>query len=304
MANRSKLIFQESQNKHTSRLIKAAQGISNLQDYTTKPQGVFGSLAIIKIGNITVRSDTLDIEFDIPFDDNLEANEGEIIVYNLSNNTIRQIKSKSKVAIKAGYQGDTGVIFKGYVTKAHTVREGADRVTTIKVIDDIGEKKALELSKNSGVKASTILKELLEKTGLPIAVFKVKRDWTYDKDVSIDETLEAAIKKYSEVCGVSTFTRNGNIYCCALDDLNDDLRFTVTEETGMIDSPTPFEEQSQAEDYKDTLKGYEVKMLLQHRMAAGALVRMKSMDYTGVFRVKSGRHTFNESECVTEIKIV
>lgn len=304
MANRSKVIIQESPNKHTSRLIKAAQGISNLQDYSTKPQGVWGSTATIKSGNVTIKSSELDLEFDIPFDDNLEANEGEIIVYNLSNNTIKQLKSNAKISITAGYEGDTGVIFSGYIRKSKTAREGADKITTIKVIDDIGEKKALELSKNSGVKASTILKELLEKTGLPIAKFKVKRDWTYDSDVSIDETLEAAIKKYSEVCGVSTFTRNGNIYCCALSDLDKDTMFSVTEDTGMIGSPTPFEEESQSEDYKDTLKGYEVTMLLQHRMAAGAVVRMKSNDYSGVFRVKSGRHTFNESECVTEIKIV
>ena len=48
----------------------------------------------IKIGDITIDNEELDCEFDIPFDDDTEADEAEIIVYNISNtNSISKAKA-------------------------------------------------------------------------------------------------------------------------------------------------------------------------------------------------------------------
>lgn len=304
MANESKVILTERKSSHLSHLAKALQSLKDLDDYSTKPDGVWGSVATISCGNVTLKSSELDFEFTIPFDNNLEANEGEIIVYNLSDNTIKQLKNKASLSIVAGYEGDTGVIFKGYICKVSTTYEGADKLTKIKIIDDIGEKQTINISKSGGVKASEILYELLQKTGLPIGKFEIARDWTYENGVTGDESLEAAIKKYSEVCGVSTLTSNGKIYCCSLDKILDNLEFKVCEDTGMIGSPAPFEEESNVEDYVDVVNGYEIEMILQHRMSVGAKVRLDSLMYDGTYYVQSGEHTFNESECKTKIKVV
>lgn len=303
MNQKTKVVLSGSGSKHKSHLVKALQAI-NLKDFSQTPSGVWGSEATIKCGDVTIKSSELDFEFVIPFDDNLEANEGEIIVYNLSDKTILSLHANDSLSVEAGYKGDTGVIFKGFLKKKHTHREGADRITTLKIIDDIGKKESINLSFSSGTKASYILEELLKKTGLPIAKFRVARDWTYDKDVTIDETLESAIKTYSEVCGISTFTRHGSIYSCALSYVPNDGVFNVNTETGMIGSPSPFEETTTAENYSDTKKGYEVEMLLQHRMAAGALINLTSDIYKGKCYVKSGEHRFNESECITTVKAV
>lgn len=303
MKHQSKVVLTENSTKHKSRLAKALQSI-NLEDFSIKPDGVWGSVATIKCGDVTIESSQLDLEFDIPFDDNLESNEGEIIVYNLSNDTIKKLKAESELSIEAGYTGDTGVLFKGFIKKAFSHREGADKVTTIKIIDDIGKKESLNLSYKEGTTASYILKDLLNKTGLPIAKFEIERDWSYENDVTIDEPIESAIKKYSEVCGVSTFTSKGSIYCCKVSKVSDDVVFNVNEGTGMISSPSPFEETTKSEDYEDTIEGYEVEMLLQHRMAVGALINLKSEQYSGKYYVKSGRHRFNESECITTVKVV
>lgn len=300
----SKVIISETNDKHRSRLIKAFQEIDNLEDYSTKPQGVWGSKATIKCGGVTVKSSELDLEFDIPFDDNLESNEGEIIIYNLSDNTIKQLKRKASLSIEAGYEGDTGVLFKGYITKPQTSRDDIDKVTTLKIIDDIEAKESLNLSYTSGTKASTILKDLLKKTGLAIARFEPFRDWTYENDVKIDEPLESAIKKYSEVCGVSTFTSKGKIYSYQLKADSSNVTFEISEDTGMIGSPSPFEEQMTAEGYSDTIEGFEIEMLLQHRISVGATVRLKSKQYKGLYCVKSGSHRFNESEAITTIKVI
>ena len=37
------------------------------EPYDIRPEGVFGSIAKIKSGDVTISSETLDIEFDVPF---------------------------------------------------------------------------------------------------------------------------------------------------------------------------------------------------------------------------------------------
>ena len=88
----SRVITQKSSGTQ-SMLIKATKDWSeDLKKFSIEPKGVFGSTATVKCGNITIKSDNLDIEFTVPFDDDMEANEAEIIVYNLSAATINNLK--------------------------------------------------------------------------------------------------------------------------------------------------------------------------------------------------------------------
>lgn len=299
----SKLVADERSNV-SSRLVKSIElGLDQLKDYTLKPDGVFGITAKIICGNVTLKSSELDFEFNIPFDDDMETNEGEITVYNLTSNTIKQIKHKSKISIEAGYIGDTGVIFSGFVTKVKTSRDGADKKTVIKCADRLVSKKMPELTFKKGTKASYILKKLLTSYGgFPIAVFKVRRDWTYKDEQKVDGDAYEAIKKYSEVCGVSTYVNKGKIYCRYIKE-GDNINFTVSADTGLIGSPEPYEEEVSAEDYKDVIKGYEAEMLFQHRITAGSIVKLKSLYANGTYRVCSGEHKFNPDECTTKIKM-
>ena len=302
MNNNSRFITEGKANKARSRLIKAVtKGIDSLESYEIKPQGVFGSEATVICGAVTVKSSDLDLEFTVNFDDDMQPNETEITIYNLSTNTISQFKKDSEITIIAGYKGDTGVIFKGYVTKVQTKRDGADRATTIKCLDNIKDHTITEIT-YSGKTASYILKDLLSKTGLPIAVFKTRRDHTYDSEVKVDGDLMENIKKYSDVCGVSTYVKNGEIICRHIKE-GDDIYFELSEETGLIGSPQEFEEEQTAEDFKETINGYECESLLQHRFAAGGRVKLTSLDANGEYRICSGKHRFSPDECISEIKI-
>lgn len=299
----SRLIIDGKYSKTQSRLIKSVtKGLESLKSYEIKPQGVFGSEAKIICGDVTIKSNELDLEFTVYFDDDMEANEAEIIVYNLSKNTIKQFKNKNKISIEAGYKGDTGVVFSGYITKVKTKHEEADKVTTIGCIDDVSKKTISEITYKAGTKASYILKDLLKRTGTPIAVFKMRRDWTYEDEQKVDGDLMENIKKYSEVCGVSTYVNKGKIYSRYIKE-GDNLNFTVSEETGLIGSPEEFEEEITAEDYKDVINGYECECLFQHRFAAGGIVKLKSIDANGTYRICSGEHRFSPDECISKIKV-
>ena len=292
--------------KHKSRLIKAAQELSqNMQSYSIDPasKGVFGSKAKIICGDVTISSDSLDVEFDVKFDDDMEVNEANITIYNLSANTVNRLKYHAKISIEAGFDDDTGVIFNGFIDKVQTTYSDADKITTIRCFDDITNKTIEETTYAANTKASYILKDLLNKTGTPIAVFKMRRDWTYTDEQKIDGSLTENIKKYSEVCGVSTYIKNGKIYSRHIKE-GDNINFTISEDTGMIGSPSAYEEEITAEDYKETINGYEVEMLLQHRMSAGAICNVKSLVTNGQYRVRSGEHSFSIDECITKVKLM
>lgn len=300
MAENSKAVFQSKNSDVRSALVTAFESWKT--PYDIRPDGVFGSVATVKSGQVTVSSETLDLEFVVPFDDDMEPNEAEIIVYNLSDNTVKQLKKGAVITIEAGYKGDTGVLFSGYITKVRTSYSGADRATTIKALDDIKDHSIESIAFAAGTKASYILRQLINKTGIPVAVFKIRRDHTYKDSQTVDGDLMENIKKYATVCGISVYVSKGKIYARHIKE-GDNLNFNVSVDTGMIGSPNPFTEEITAEDYTETVDGYEVEMLLQHRLCAGAIVALKSKAGNGTYRVCSGEHRFSVDEAVTTCKM-
>lgn len=296
----SRAINQDSNMTVRSALVKAFETWKT--PFDIKPDGVFGSVASININGVSVSSDEFDVEFTVNFDDDMEANEASITVYNLADSRIKQFKKKAPVSITAGFKGDTGLIFSGFVTKVQTRHDGADKVTTIKALDDIKEHNVESLAFAANTKASAILKTLIDKTGIPVAVFKTRRDHTYTDSETVDGDLMENIKKYAEVCGISVYVNKGKIYARYIKE-GDNLSFTVNADHGMIGSPAPYTEEVKAADFKDTINGYEVEMSLQHRLSAGAIVNLSSRDAKGTFRVCSGKHRFSIYEAVTTAKM-
>lgn len=293
-------------NKHTSRIVKAMQGWKEgLSPFSTPPKGQFGRVAIVTTTSAKINSEELDLEFRVPFDDDTEANEAEIIVYNLSNSTVQALKYNDTLTIEAGYKGDTGVIFAGRISKVTTKKEGLDKVTVIKALDDMNlkERDIAEITYKKGTKASYILKDLLNKVGLPIAKFEIKRDHTYKDEVKVSGALMENVKLYAKVCGISAYINKGKIYAQHLTK-GEEITFLVNADTGLIGSPSESEEEVTAEDYTDVIKVYEWDMLLQHRLTTAAIVNLTSQNITGRFRVRSGEHIFNADEATTKIEAI
>ena len=305
MSERSSTVTQSREEKLRSALVQALDTWQT--PYDIRPEGVFGSKAIIKCRDVVISSDELDVEFTIPFDDNMEPNEAEIIIYNLADETINRLKSSmhaanSAITVEAGYTGDTGVIFTGYIRNVRTSYSGADKVTTIKALDDVFYHAMESIAFAAGTKASYILNKLLEKTDVPIAVFNPRRDHTYNDSQTVDGNLMENIKRYAEVCGISAYVSRGKIYARHIKE-GDNLRFEISSDTGMIGYPAPYTEEINAESFTEIINGYEVTMLLQHRMCAGAITNLSSKITTGQYRVCSGTHRFSQDEAVTELKM-
>lgn len=295
-------MISQSKRKVDSQLVTAFKQLN--EKINTEVKGQYSHTVIIKTGNVTIKNSELDCEFEIPFDDDTEANESEIRVYNLTDSTIKNIKSNAKITVQAGYGNDTGIICSGYISKRKTVYEGVDKVTTISVIDSKSLKErdidSITFAKNT--KASQILRKLCTKVGLPIAVFKTARDHTYTKEETVSGGLMDNIQRYAKICGVSAYIHKSKIYVRKLSD-GDNTAFTLSSDTGLI-SVEEFEETETNENYTDTIKGYRVKMLLQHRLQTASIITINSNAVKGKFRVRSGSHYYDGSEFITEAEVI
>jgi hypothetical protein len=298
----SKVIFKERTDQNASHLVTAFKQLTEKID--TKVSGQFGHTIIIQTGNVKITNSELDCEFSIPFDDDTEANEAEIIVYNLTNTTINNIKNKAKITVTAGYGSDTGVIFSGYIAKRSIEYDDCDKVLTVKAVDDINrqEKELTSITYAKGTKSSKILKDLCQKVGLPIATFSVKRDHTYTDEETVDGDLFDNIRRLAKICGVSAYILKGKIYVRPLGS-GDNTTFTLSADTGLLDI-SPFEETETNEEYNDVIKGYDVEMLLQHKIQTASIITVKSKSANGKFRVRSGEHKYDGKELTTTVKVV
>lgn len=266
----------------SSRIIKSFMKLEQKINIETSrgDNALFRRNIIVQTGNVSINSNDLDLEFDVEFDDDTEANESEIILYNLSDTTIQNIKKGEKVTLTAGYKDDTGIILSGFISHVKTVFDDLDKVTTVKVIDSVDriERKIENLAYANGSKASTVLRDLLSKVGLPIAKFSIKRDFVYKDGLTVDAGIMETIKKQAQVCGVSAYISKGQIYVQSIGE-GDDTNFSLSVDTGLI-SLSEFEEEINAEEYKDKVSGYEVTMLLQHRISTGSILNIKSKNVT------------------------
>ena len=152
-------------------------------------------------------------------------------------------------------------------------------------------------------KASYILKELLNMTSVPIAVFKIKRDHTYTDAVSLSGSLADNIKKYSEVCGVSTYINNGKLYCKDVAQSASE-QFTIDVGHGLVESVEEFEEEVTVDDITDVVAGVKLKTLLNHRINVGSILNIKSINKSGRYVVKKCNYTINDSDFYSEIEAV
>ena len=292
----------QSERKIDSRLVTAFTQLNEKID--TEVKGQFGHTIIIKSEGLTVDGSEIDIEFDIPFDDDTEANESEIVLYNLTDTTVKRFKTNGKITVEAGYGKDTGIILSGYISKRNTVYEDCDKVTIVGVIDSesLTERDIDSIAFAKNTKASYILRTLCGKLGLPIAVFKTARDHTYKEGENVSGGLMDNIRKYARVCGVSAYVHKSKIYVRKLSD-GDNTAFTLSSDTGLI-SVEEFEETQENGSYKDTIKGYKVKMLLQHRLQTASIISIDSKNVKGKFRVRSGRHYYDGNEFITEAEVI
>lgn len=262
---------------------------------------LFGRVVEVITGDLRFNNTDLDIEFNIPFDDDLEPNLSDITIYNLSPTTKNKLKRGLLLTVNAGYKDDKGLILSGYIDYVTTALKGTDSVTLIKVIDSqsFNSKKTLQKSFKKNIKADQLIRELAKSINLKIAVLKLPTNTVFKKGFSIDGEVVKKIQDIAKDCGASAYISRSQVYIRSLKD-GDNHQFVLNSNTGLVGSPEYFEEEKDGK----TIKGYKAKSLLQYRMNTASIIGLQSVETKSKVRVRKGKHICKGNSFYTEVEAI
>lgn len=263
----------------------------------------FDRKAEIIVGNLSFHSDKFDFEFDVEFsDDDSEKNHAEVLIYNLSRATINRIRTGMPLIINAGYGNDVGSVFVGVVYESSTTQNGVDRETIIKAVDGTKQRDKLRVNKTyaAGTRASQIIVDLCRMVGLPIGALSLPNDIQYRQGKHVSGVILQRLKILAQECGARFKITKGVAYFLRPGE-GADIGFIFSPDTGLLGSPEAavFEDEDGNE-----MRGYNIRALLNHRIQANSIIQVRSKLVSGRFRVRRGRHIYNEQEMVTEMEVV
>ncbi|MEJ8306668.1 phage protein [Saccharibacillus sacchari] len=254
----------------------------------------FGRVVEVLVAGMTFSMDKYAIEGTVPFDNDTLPNESEIKIWNLAPETITWLKRNENLIINAGYQGDVGVILHGYVADVRTLRDGADKVTTLRVMDceDLSKRTVKDIAYVEGTLAERIIRDMAAQIGLPIAQFELYQNVRYLEGYTASGEATEIIAKVAEDCKTQVYVNRGKLYVRNLRRGKDDL-FKLSAKTGLIGAPEYFEGEG--------VKGYNVTQQLQYRVTTASVIDLDSLAFTGRVYVRSGQHSFSRTGDFTTV---
>ncbi|NHN29444.1 phage protein [Paenibacillus agricola] len=256
----------------------------------------FGRVVEIQAGNVSLSNKNFTIEFTVPFDNDLLPNESEIKIFNLSDTTIGSFKSDEKLIVNAGYEGNTGAILQGFISRVTTAFSGVDKTTTIYVLDseNLSSRKLEDIAYAEGTMASKILEEMAGQLGLEVAQMNLNQDVRYDGGYTATGEITDIIKKLAADCGTSAYINKGRLYIRNLREGADDL-IDISANTGLIGQPEASTE--------GTFEVMKLKTQLQHRVTTASVIKLNSKRHKDVtLHIRKGSHRYNGSDFVTEME--
>jgi hypothetical protein len=284
----------------------------------------FGRKIKISVGDAHFTNEELEIRFEVPFDDDSKPNQSKIEIYNLSDATISRLKKGDSVIVQAGYAADIGVIANGKANKILTRREGVNKITAVYCIegDDFtrvkvsvanadadskkrytkGAKKgqiiedALSIGFKPGTDGLTMIKRLVSVLGIKLgAPIQLKKNMVYKKGYIVTKLILNDLETIVRDCGSAMYHRRGKLIIRDIT-AGTDEKFLLKEDTGLIESPSPFDE--------DDVQGFNVKCLLQHRITTASIVSIESKTAKGKYRAKKGKHIGDKDTFQTEFQCI
>lgn len=258
----------------------------------------------------------LEIDFDIPFNDKEEPDVSEVTIYNLSEDSINEIKKQGYCLVNAGYRemGNKACVVSGDIEDVTTDWEGLDKVTKIKVSDGGKEWRKAKLNKTyaEGTKASLIMQDLCGVLGYEVVEINPKEDITYKLGKTIKGYCSDNLKKLVKDTKSKMYINKKRI-TIRDEKKGNDIGFLLNSETGLVGNPTLNKDDSEdktdlresekeKKKNKEEKKTWKVTCLLNAKIETDSIIKIESKTCNGQFRVVSGKHTkdFNTELVVEE----
>lgn len=258
----------------------------------------------------------LEIDFDISFNDKEEPDVSEVTIYNLSEDSINEIKKQGYCIVNAGYRemGNKACVVSGDIEDVTTDWEGLDKVTKIKVSDGGKEWRKAKLNKTyaEGTKASLIMQDLCGVLGYEVVEIKPKEDITYKLGKTIKGYCSDSLKRLVKDTKSKMYINKKRI-TIRDEKKGNDIGFLLNTETGLVGNPSLNKDDSEdktdlresekeKKKNKEEKKTWKVTCLLNAKIETDSIIKIESKTCNGQFRVVSGKHTkdFNTELVVEE----
>lgn len=293
---------------------------------------LYGRIIKVNIGTgsgaLQFNNDLLEIRFEVPFDEDSKPNISTVQIFNLTKNTINKIKKGKNITVIAGYEGDYGVLVEGKIESTLTKYSGPDKITTITFKEGTDysgvkvtvltadpakkyyvkkrvngktvkvpkyRKQTMQITFANGTTAKQIITRLAGILGIKPTEVDLPRNKVYKTGYNVTGQIENNLVTVVKDCGARMYWRRGKMVIRSIK-VGDDERFTLSEETGLIETPSEFED--------DDEKGYTVRCLLQHRITTASIIDINSGSANGKYRARSGTHYYDGTDFVTDFEVI
>jgi hypothetical protein len=264
--------------------------------------------------------------FDISKDTKEEPNTTTIRVYNLREDTRREIQRPDNVAVLyAGYGEEDGplLLAAGAVSFAYTFQDGPDIVTELEVRDGYVEARdtVVSLGYGVGVKAHDIIREIARQMGLPLVMEDsvLNRQWA--NGFSFYGAARTALHKVVQGTGLEWSVQNQQLQI--VDKLGTTKRqaIVLASDSGLIGYPertnAGAREKAEVKDKKTNRKkrlvsaeqqtdGWRVRSLLLPQTNPADLIKVESKFLAGFYRIQSLQHTgdTDAGDWITDLQLI
>lgn len=235
----------------------------------------------------------LHISFDIEKGNKESSNTATVKFWNLSPESIAQVKQKNAVLeLRAGYGGNMPLILSGDISTSETVPDNADRMTTIEVVDGLAAVRDshMSVSYEKGITGSMVLQGIAGSMGIAMTVSEEADVLLSQKILSNGYSFvgpsKNALQKICGTCGCAWSIQNGILQVVKKGEAVSPNVYVLNARSGLIDIPKEITQNGE-ESKKGAKKGYEVRYLLNGAIGVDDLVMLESKMISGLFKVES-----------------
>lgn len=261
------------------------------------------------------------ITFSIKKDNNKDPNQAEIVVYNLSDDTVnyinRGIRNNLAVALAVGYEGEELVmIFKGTIQWVSDTFDSVDRKTTLHCLDggiNIAEARTSR-SYPKGTKIKRVVTDLVKDLGTTEGNIHVDNDQTLSSATAMCGNTSHYLEHICKSIDHNVSIQDGSVYVTPRSQMSSARSAYISPETGLIGSPEPFHNDikptkkvtKSSKKAKKPTDGVKFKCQMNGAILPEKTIWLKSRYYDGPFKVVSVSHNGDKEgkEWVTEVECV
>ena len=243
---------------------------------------------------------TLNMTFTINFDSDTIPDETDLSIFNLSDDSIANIKSGQDLVINAGYGTDLGNVFAGVIQYASLEQNGVDRELKIHAINvsDNYLSTTINYTYGAGVTSEHLIRDILGYVGIIPNVVNLASPQTYQLGFCANGKIIDIVRRIANDADSKVINRNGSLYIVADYSGAEDIEWQANAKNGLVDIK-PIDDAS-------TPAKYTIKTLLNHAIQPYVLFNIDSTTFQGTAIAMEGSHVCGglSGDFYTETKII